>query len=63
MWSRVRIPRLTWGKAVAEGDRVKMSLDIAAHHALVDGEPVCRGINMIEDALMQADEFLGVKNK
>lgn len=57
------IPRLTWGKAVAEGDRVKMSFDIAAHHALVDGEPVCRGINMIADALMQADEFLGVNNK
>ena len=45
------IPRLTWGKATEESGRVKMMMDISAHHALIDGEPVCRAFNKIQDAL------------
>lgn len=51
------IPRLTWGKFTEENGRKKMTMDIAAHHALIDGEPVCRGFNYIQDALNDPDKF------
>lgn len=57
------IPRITWGKIVEENGRLKMMFDIAAHHALVDGEPVCRGINLIQCALCDANGFLERTNK
>lgn len=55
------IPRLTWSKVVDECGRKKMTFDIAAHHALTDGEPICRAFNSIQEAIDKADEFLGVK--
>lgn len=57
------IPRLTWGKVVDESGRKKMTFDVAAHHALIDGEPICRGINSIQLALDRADKFLAEDNK
>ncbi len=32
------IPRVAWGKIVAEGDGWRMAMGIQVHHALVDGE-------------------------
>ncbi|MCM1545404.1 MAG: CatA-like O-acetyltransferase [Clostridiales bacterium] len=52
------IPRLMWSKFVPENGRLKMTFDIAAHHALIDGEPVCRAINLIQNALCSVEEFL-----
>lgn len=52
------IPRITWSKFVPEGDALKMTLDIAAHHALIDGEPVCRALNEVQRALDNIEEFL-----
>lgn len=51
------IPRVTWGKFVDENGRKKMTLDIAAHHALLDGEPVCRVFNTIQDKINQKGFF------
>ncbi|MGN1373327.1 MAG: CatA-like O-acetyltransferase [Candidatus Coproplasma sp.] len=51
------IPRLTWGKFSEENGRKKMTMDIAAHHALIDGEPVCRGFIAIQQALNDPDKF------
>jgi chloramphenicol O-acetyltransferase type A len=34
------VPRITWGKYFAEGDKIKMPLSIQAHHAVVDGRHV-----------------------
>lgn len=52
------IPRIMWSKFVPENGRLKMTFDIAAHHALIDGEPVCRAINRIQDALNDVDGIL-----
>ncbi len=42
------IPRITWGKFTQEDEKNMMFLDIACHHALMDGEAVCRAINMLQ---------------
>lgn len=34
------VPRISWGKYVQEGNRVKMPLSLQVHHALVDGRHV-----------------------
>lgn len=52
------IPRIMWSKFVPENGRLKMTFDVAAHHALIDGEPVCRAINLIQDALNDVSAFL-----
>ena len=52
------IPRLTWGKFVDENGRKKMTMDIAVHHALLDGEPVCRGFIEIQKALDHIEDYL-----
>ncbi len=51
------IPRITWGKYVDENGRKKMMMDISAHHALIDGEPVCRGFIKIQETLNDLDNF------
>lgn len=45
------IPRVTIGKFVDENGRKKMAMDISAHHALVDGEPLAKAYNNIQTAL------------
>ena len=52
------IPRIMWSRFVPENDRLKMTLDISAHHALIDGEPVCRALNKIQNAIDGIEEFL-----
>lgn len=42
------IPRVTWGRFVEERGKKMMTIDISAHHALIDGEPVCRAFNEIQ---------------
>lgn len=55
------IPRLMWSKFTEEGGRLKMTFDVEAHHALIDGEPVCRAVNSIQCALNDVDDFLKAK--
>ena len=50
------IPRVTWGKYSEENGRMKMTIDIAAHHALIDGEPVCRAFNAMQRMIDEIDE-------
>ncbi|MBE7087319.1 MAG: hypothetical protein E7369_03365 [Clostridiales bacterium] len=57
------IPRLAWGKFVSEGDRYKMAMDIAAHHALIDGYPLSKGFNAIQSAIDDLENFLGEFNE
>ena len=52
------IPRLTWGKYADENGRKKMTFDIAAHHALLDGEPICRAFIKIQNALNDINNFI-----
>lgn len=55
------IPRLAWGKYVKEGDRFKMTVDIACHHALIDGYPISQGFIKIQNAIDNIEQFLGVR--
>ena len=52
------IPRLAWGKYVKEGDAYKMTLDISAHHALMDGYPLTQAFVKIQKALDDTENFL-----
>lgn len=52
------IPRIMWSKFVSENGRLKMTFDVSAHHALIDGEPVCRGINAVQNSLNDLKNFL-----
>lgn len=52
------IPRLMWSKFVEENGKMKMTMDIAVHHALLDGEPVCRAFNNIQAALNDIENYL-----
>ncbi|MDE7087068.1 MAG: hypothetical protein K2O67_02625 [Clostridia bacterium] len=52
------VPRIMWSKFVPENGRLKMTFDVAAHHALIDGEPVCRAIASVQNALDNVEEFL-----
>lgn len=56
--SQTSIPRITWGKYVEENGRLKMSLDIAAHHALMDGYEMSQGFVSIQNALSNIEDFL-----
>jgi len=42
------IPRITWGKITDKDGRKNIPLDIAAHHALVDGYPVATVFEKIQ---------------
>ena len=52
------IPRITWGKFVEENGRYKMSFDISAHHALMDGYEMSQGFVCIQKAISDIENFL-----
>ncbi len=52
------IPRLAWGKFVDRDGRKVMMMDIAVHHALIDGEQVCRAFLRLQDSLDRVREIL-----
>lgn len=52
------IPRLTWSKYNEENGRIKMTMDIAVHHALMDGKAVCEAFNKIQEAIDNIEEFI-----
>lgn len=56
--NQTSIPRLAWGKYVNENGRLKMTFDIAAHHALMDGYEMSLAFIEIEKALSNIEEFL-----
>jgi chloramphenicol O-acetyltransferase type A len=52
------IPRLAWGKFVEKDGKYEMMMDIAAHHALLDGYPMAQAFVNIQKALDNVEEFL-----
>ena len=50
------IPRIAWGKVVPEGDRFSLTMDVAAHHALMDGMHLASFFMKIQEKL---DNFNG----
>ena len=55
--SQTSIPRLTWGKFVEVAGRYEMTLDICAHHALLDGQHMAQGFLIIQNALNDVEQF------
>lgn len=45
------IPRITWGKYTLKDGRYKMTMDISAHHALMDGYHISVAFSSIQDYL------------
>jgi len=54
------VPRFSWGKFFAEGESLKMPLDVQVHHGLVDGLHVGRFYAGVQ-YLMDHPDFLGVE--
>ena len=52
------VPRSCWGKYVKEGETYKMTLNINVSHALIDGDPMGRAFNDIQELANKADEIL-----
>ncbi|MBO5328449.1 MAG: hypothetical protein J6B04_04680 [Clostridia bacterium] len=53
------IPRVLWGKYYQDGfGKYYIYFDIAAHHALADGQHIAEAINKIEVAIKNINEFL-----
>lgn len=51
------MPRIAWGKYVADGDRISMPLSVQAHHALVDGRDMGRYFEAIEELVQHPEEL------
>lgn len=57
--NQTSIPRITWFKYVLDNDgRYKMGFDVAAHHALIDGKPVCDMLNLLQEKLNSVEKYL-----
>ncbi len=52
------IPRLTWGKYTLEGDRYKMTMDIAVHHGMMDGFHVAIAFSSIQAYLNNVRDLI-----
>lgn len=54
----ITVPRIAWGKYIEENGKTTMALNINVSHALVDGYPLARGINKIQEYLNQVERFI-----
>lgn len=52
------IPRICWGKYYEENNKLYMTLNITASHALVDGIEFCHVIEAIQNAFNNIEGFL-----
>jgi chloramphenicol O-acetyltransferase type A len=60
-WGRQdSIPKLSFGRADAEGDRLWLPLSVEVHHALMDGLHVGRYIQAFEAVLQDPGPWLGL---
>jgi chloramphenicol O-acetyltransferase type A len=53
------VPRLSWGKYFADGERVKLPLSVQVHHALMDGLHVGRFFQLVQELLDQPEALFG----
>ena len=52
------IPRICWGKYVEKNGRYELTLNITVSHIFVDGYPLSKTFNVIQDLLNRAEEIL-----
>jgi chloramphenicol O-acetyltransferase type A len=50
------VPRITWGKAGPDGDRITMPVSIQVHHALVDGLHIGRFFDGLQRLLDEVEK-------
>lgn len=50
--------RALWGKFVLENDRYKMTLNLTASHALLDGVPMAKGFNRTQEIIDNFENFI-----
>ena len=50
--------RIAWGKIVKVGKRYQMSMDIACHHALLDGYPMALAFNKVQQAIDNFEKYI-----
>jgi chloramphenicol O-acetyltransferase type A len=51
------VPRIAWGRYRMDGRRVRLPLNVQAHHALVDGIDVGRFFEKVEEIASSKDAF------
>ncbi len=49
------VPKITFGKATADGDEVLMPVSVEVHHALVDGLHVSQFLEILEGSMGQPE--------
>ena len=52
--------RALWGKFVLENGRYKMTLNLTASHALIDGFPMAEGFNKTQEIINTFEEFINI---
>ncbi len=52
------IPRICWGKYVEQNGKYELTLNITVSHIFVDGYPLAKTFNEIQELLNNADEIL-----
>jgi chloramphenicol O-acetyltransferase type A len=52
------VPRFAWGKFFEEGDKLRMPLNVQAHHAVMDGIHMGRWYEKVQDYFSQPDILL-----
>ena len=52
------IPRVCWGKYVEQNGKYELTLNITVSHIFVDGYPLAKTFNRIQELLDKADEVL-----
>jgi len=50
------VPMAVWGKMVKNGEKYEASLQISVHHALVDGMPLARAFEAIQEKINEFSE-------
>ena len=57
------IPRVCWGKYVEQNGKYELTLNITVSHIFVDGYPLAKTFNKIQELLDNADEVLKKYNE
>ena len=55
------VPRIAFGKFIAENERTWLPISVEVHHALMDGLHVGRFLSKLEDALGKPEHYLKLK--
>ena len=52
------IPRICWGKYIKKDEKYELTLNITVSHIFVDGYPLSRAFNLIQELLDNVEEIL-----